>query len=207
MAANERLSWVRRSLGEARKLSMEERGRLEGEQAELREKQKSLDDQWGLYKAKQLELEVKSPINGVVVTWDLRNRLIHRPVQRGQVLLRVADPDGLWQLELHMPENRMGHLIQAQQNLHDLEVSYILATEPGTTHYGTVQEIHRSAEIRGDEGNTVLMKVAIDKSDLPDLRPGATVTAQVYCGRRPFGYVLLHDVISFIQSRILFRYF
>ena len=88
-----------------------------------------------------------------------------------------------------------------------LEVSYILATEPGTTHYGTVKEIHRSAEVHGDEGNTVLIKVAIDKSELPDLRPGATVTAKVYCGRRPLGYVLLHDVIAFIQSRILFRYF
>jgi hypothetical protein len=88
-----------------------------------------------------------------------------------------------------------------------LEVSYILATEPGKVRYGTVTEIHRSAEIRGDEGNTVLIKVAIDKSDVPDPRPGATVTAQVYCGRRSLGYVLLHDVIAFIQSRVLFRYF
>jgi hypothetical protein len=88
-----------------------------------------------------------------------------------------------------------------------LEVSYILATEPGKTRYGKVTEIHRSAEIRGDEGNTVLIKVAIDKSDVPDPRPGATVTAQVYCGRRSLGYVLLHDVVAFIQSRILFRYF
>ena len=88
-----------------------------------------------------------------------------------------------------------------------LPVTYILATEPGKPHYGIVKEIHRSAEVRGDEGNTVLIKVAIDKADLPDLRPGATVTAQVFCGYRPLGYVLLHDVIAFIQSRILFRYF
>ena len=88
-----------------------------------------------------------------------------------------------------------------------LPVTYILATEPGTLHYGTVQEIDRSAEVRGDEGNTVLIKVAIDKADLPDRRPGATVTAQVFCGYRPLGYVLLHDVIAFVQSRILFRYF
>jgi hypothetical protein len=142
----------------------------------------------------------------------LRNRLIQRPVQRGQVLLRVADPGGPWQLELHMPESRMGHIVKRQQALYDewddrLEVSYILATEPGTTRYGRVEEIHRSAEVRGDEGNTVLIKVAIDKSELPQLRPGSTVTAKVSCGRRPLGYVLLHDVIAFVQSRILFRYF
>ena len=208
MAKNERLVAGQRSLVEEKKLSIEERNRLGGEQAELKQRQQTLDAQWGLYKAKQQELEVKSPINGLVVTWDLRNRLIHRPVQRGQVLLRVADPDGPWQLELHMPENRMGHLVKAQQTLNDqLQVSYIFATEPGTTHDGTVKEVHRSAEVRGDEGNTVLIKVAIDESNLPHLRPGATVTSQVYCGRRPLGYVLLHDVIAFVQSRILFRYF
>ena len=87
-------------------------------------------------------------------------------------------------------------------------VSYILATEPGTTHWGTVKEIHRSAEVRRpDEGNTVLIKVAIDKTELPNLRPGATVTAHVYCGKQPLGYVLLHDVIAFIETKVLFRYF
>ena len=94
-----------------------------------------------------------------------------------------------------------------------LEVTYILATEPGTRHKGRVAEIHRSAEVRGDEGNTVLIKVAIDKAEMKQLReqqklrPGAAVTAKVYCGRRPLGYVLLHDLISFVQSRILFRFF
>jgi hypothetical protein len=110
-----------------------------------------------------------------------------------------------------MPEDRMGHVVKARQaSEKPLEVSYILAMEPGTTHYGTVKEIHRSAEVRADrpdEGNTVLIKVAIDKKELPSLRPGATVTAKVYCGRRPLGYVLLHDLIAFVQSRILFRFF
>ncbi len=328
LANSERLAAVQHSLVVEKKLSVDERIRLEGERAELEQKGLAFDNQWALYKVKQLELDVKSPINGLVVTWDLRNRLIHRPVQRGQVLLRVADPDGPWQLELHMPENRVGHIVAFQrdlyeqsreklremlreetraklgeaaaaedvdkavetalaavpdENLHEkivaqlrqrlagqlqavvanvtdqelhakldavlreksyddartklqailpevtdaelagrlrdliteapeassdaLKVSYILATEPGTTRFGTVKEIHRSAEVRGDEGNTVLIKVAIDKSELPNLRPGATVTAQVYCGQRPLGYVLLHDVIAFVQTKVLFRYF
>ena len=31
----------------------------------------------------------------------------------------MADPDGPWQLELHMPENRMGHIVEAQQALYE----------------------------------------------------------------------------------------
>jgi hypothetical protein len=307
------------------KLPVDERVRLQGELGELNESVRSLTAQLELYTTEQAELQVTSPIDGVVITWDLHNRLIKRPVQKGQELLRVADPSGPWWIELRVPEQRIGHIVAEQEKkydaareklrtllreetraklgeaasdedvekavdialagvpdekLHDqilgifrqrldnelqqilkdvtdepmraklgevlrqptydearaklkeilpdvadgelaarlrslpneesddqLKVSYILATEPGTTHYGTVVEIHRSAEIRGDEGNTVLVKVAIDKSELPDLRPGAGVTAKVYCGRRALGFVLFQDVIAFIQSRILFRYF
>ena len=51
-----------------------------------------------------------------------------------------------------------------------LEVSYILATEPGTRHEGRVVEIHRSTEVSGDEGNTVLMKVSLDREEMKQLR-------------------------------------
>jgi hypothetical protein len=36
-------------------------------------------------------------------------------------------------------------------------------------------------------------------------RPGATVVARIHCGRRALGYVWLHEVWEFIQSRVLFR--
>jgi hypothetical protein len=88
-----------------------------------------------------------------------------------------------------------------------LSVSYQMATHPGVTYYGTVEEIEQNAEVRGDEGNTVLIKVAIDKDELPgSLRPGAEVTANVACGRRSLGYVIFHDLIAFIQN-VWFRWF
>ena len=100
----------------------------------------------------------------------------------------------------------MGHITAAQHDIQpDLKVTYILASDPGTKHVGAIQEIHQSAEVHGEEGSTVLIKVKIDKNDLPPVRPGTTVTAKVYCGRRAIGYVWFHDVLAFIQSRILFR--
>ena len=54
----------------------------------------------------------------------------------------------------------------------------------------------------------MLIKVGgVEKAELPDLRPGATVTGKVYCGRRAVGYVWLHDFFAYIQSRIFFRWF
>ena len=192
-------------------LKPDDKSRLYGELAEAKEKVQSFEAQAKLYDAKLADLEIRSPIDGQVVTWDLRNRLLLRPVQKGQTLLRVADPNGPWQLELHMAEDRMGHIARAEQLVekqHEkLPVTYILATEPGTSRHGEVKEIQQVAEVRGEEGNTVLIKVGVDMAELDamHMRPGATVTAKVYCGRRSLGYVWFHDVLAFIQSRVLFR--
>ncbi|MBN2474172.1 MAG: HlyD family efflux transporter periplasmic adaptor subunit [Pirellulales bacterium] len=356
-------------LGSGGTLTRDKRAEVSGDIAKLRVELANYEEQLELYDRQLEDLKVTSPINGQVVTWDLYDRLNRRPVQRGQVLLRVADPSGPWRVELQMADDRMGHIRMAQQAMYDqlrdklrevtrkrqadepeldveaavekvtdrqlvpklrelladellpdlrnaigeilerdqpalpavdetpaaegtaetttaspeetvdpppqesavetsgkslltaelrftlqgvvdaidagscsyeqararvqrlmvglpdgelrqglrdalddglddrLPVTYILAIDPSNKLPGKVEEIHLNAEVRGDEGNTVLIKVAIDKEQLPDLRPGATVTANVYCGRRPIGYVWFHDLIAFVQSRILFRYF
>jgi len=329
-----------------RKLSAEDKARLNGEIMTARAKLESLLLQRRNYAEQEKELQVKSPCDGVIVTWDVHNRLIDRPVQRGQVLMRVADPNGPWQLELHMSDDRMGHIVrelnktrakvrdrlrvvlgdqmrdQVRQKLRSelaagsktdavspansgarlasssttvvatsqelasndkastdpasqtsatpagadsaapsqpggvaesdldrqveqqlpsrlekevntvlagvrddqlaakllevsgekmedrLKVPYIVATDPSTTHYGYVKDMHLVAEVRGEEGNTVMIKVEINKEDLKeeDRRPGASVTAKVECGRRAIGYCWFHDLLAFFR-KTWFRWF
>jgi hypothetical protein len=358
------------------KMPPEERSRRLSEISELEVNIIHLRAQRDLQLLKKSELMVKSPIDGTVMTWLLKERLNARPLQMGQELMRIADLGKEWQLELHMPDQRMGFVEAAQQDLYlkereelrkllleeeqataaktaanapadaaakvpdtsqpaadgtapatgpvapaagessstpgesaknppeaapaedllaakvdaelakipddklhdrwsqyakakldaqlqeilkdfpdgdakqklsevllqpnyeqaweqlsalikdlpvdklksklaaidqmkfvDETVTFILATDPATKLKGRITEITKSAEIHGDEGNTVLIKVAIDKSQIKDLQAGATVTAQVRCGRRPLGYVWFHEIVSFIQSKILFRYF
>jgi multidrug efflux pump subunit AcrA (membrane-fusion protein) len=205
-----------RSIDSARsdyKLSDSEKSRLAGQAAQLQALRKSLEQQVELAKQKLAQLKAISPIAGQVVTWQVRDRLVHRPVQRGQVLMTIADPTGPWQLELHVPEDRMGYVAgakrdaEAKHSPEPLKVTYILATNPGQKRAGSVAEIHTTAEVRGDEGNTVLVRVTINKDDLTaaELRPGATVTAKIDCGQRALGYVWFHDVVNFVQSKILFK--
>ena len=113
-----------------------------------------------------------------------------------------------------MPEDQVGYVLESQQELGEqLQVTYNLATDPGTERTGRVIEVHRAAEVRGEEGSTVLVKVALDDDpaalageQLAAYRhAGAELQARVHCGRRSLGYVLFHDLIAFIQSRILFR--
>ena len=83
--------------------------------AEAEQKLISLQAQAEIQRSKVADLEVYSPIDGQIVTWDLKNRLEGRPVQRGQALLRIANPKGDWELDLHMPEDRMGHIARAEK--------------------------------------------------------------------------------------------
>ncbi len=199
---------------------------LESEIAESKQIVKSYQNQYDIAVQKSQRLVVASPLAGTVLTWKASEKLIGRPVEKGQVLLSVADPTGDWELELKMPEDRMGHIVRAQRALREanagtsaspsdqqaLTVEYIVATDPGNTHYGTIREIHSIAEVHGEDGNVVLIRVTINKKDITiensesRPRPGATVTAKIHCGRTSLGYSLFHDLVSWFQSRVLFRF-
>ncbi len=157
-------------------------------------------------------LEVKSPIDGQVLTWDLKQRLEHRPVQKGGFLLRVADMQGPWEVDLNMPDEYMGHIARAENALKTagdgkLPVAYTVAAAPGARQKGTVKEIELIANPEKEE-NVVLIRVAINKDDIQpaDRVAGATVSGKVHCGRCSWGYRLFHDLFARIQTTI-FRFF
>jgi multidrug efflux pump subunit AcrA (membrane-fusion protein)/GAF domain-containing protein len=210
-SSEEQLVATRRALLEDKGLSSDEKNRMAGRAAQLQREIESLEQQQRLYEVKKKDLEVRSPIDGVIVTWQVRDRLMLRPVEKGQVLMSVADKTGEWELEIHMSDDRLGHinraLVEAQKEGRELQVDYILATDPGTRHYGTVREIHEQAEVRGEKGNTVLVRITIDptRHEKEELGAGATVTARINCGPHALGYVWFHDVLAFIQTQILFR--
>lgn len=189
-----------------RSLSTVDRNYYRAQANEFTEKLASLREQGRLLLERKEHMKVKSPIAGYVVTWDVEDLLLQRPVSRGEVLMTIANSKGDWELEVLMPENRMGHVMRAVKDKdQDLGVEYITATTPDKPLHGTVREIHRAAEMDEAEGHVVRILVDIDKNDLTDPRPGATVTAKVHCGRRSIGYVWLHELFEWFQSRVLFH--
>jgi signal transduction histidine kinase len=158
-------------------------------------------------------------MDGVVISWDVRRRLVEkRPISRMQYVLEIADLEGAWQLELLMPEKKMGYIMERRKRQPDvpLRVEFVLATKPAQKFYGMVTEIHDRAEVRSSSDNaraaavnTVSIKVSIDdlESLRSDLYPGAECSARIDCGKRPLGYVLFYEVIVYVQKNILFRWF
>jgi multidrug efflux pump subunit AcrA (membrane-fusion protein) len=207
-ASAEQLAAVDRALfDEAKRLTAEERARLSGERSQLREQLASLDRQLELYAEKRRQLTVVSPIDGEITTWSADDLLESRPVRQGQQLLTVAAVGGPWELELRVPDDRSGRVVEAARaSAEPLRVTFSPAVSPGTMREGRVVEVQNSAELRGEDGNTVLVRVAIVADDLPQRRPGAEAAAHIHCGRRPVGYVWLFDVYNFVRNRVLFRW-
>ena len=206
LAARERVAALERELLGNQASNPEVQDRLSGELFQLNKTVESIEKQLELYEQKQQQLTITSPIRGQLVTWQVREKLLHRPVRQGQALMTVVDPSGQWELEVEMPQRRIGHIKQAAENSDEpLPVVFMLATHPGQEFTGHVKEIGQVVDTSTSQETTVVVRVAIDKVDLPELRPGTTVTARVVCGRCPLGYVWLHDVIEFVQSQVLFR--
>ncbi len=206
-SAQEQLQSFDRTLVEQGKhMKVDERNRIAGQRAETKQKLAALDQQIRVVTLQHEKLKVLCPIAGEITTWNVEELLLRRPVRQGQVLLQVAETTGEWELELRMPEDRAGYLSEARRDMgKDLKVTYRLATDPGVDHEGRVTEVHEIADIRGEEGNTVMVKVAINKADLDYLRPGADVMAKIYCGRRSIGLRLvprchqLHPLAGVVQ--------
>jgi hypothetical protein len=192
---------------------------LTGRIGQLIETRLALEEQRQLLNEKERLLTVTSPIDGRVVTWKVRDLIENRPVRRGQRLMEIADPSSPWELEIYVPEAKMGHVVQRLQELRagdpeaQLEVSFILETHSDKRLVGKVHEIDTIAQVHGESGNTVRMVVAFEQEDLKQLVPdpanqlkvGADVKAKILCGKRAIGYVWFSDLFEFVQSRILFR--
>jgi biotin carboxyl carrier protein len=183
----------------------EKYNQLTADEAEAQEQLNSLAQQHEVLKAQREELLVRSPLTGQVVTWNVRQTLQSRPVQRGQVLLQVADTTGPWVLEVEVPDDRVGHVLEARgRDPANLAVSFMLATEPGVVYRGKMEKLALATDVRPPDKATVLMTVAVDRDQIRGLRPGATVVAHIDCGRRSLGFVWFHGIWETLQRRVFF---
>lgn len=189
-----------------------ERIRINGQLAQYVERERTLKIQKSILEARNEDLKVRAPIDGTVMTFQLENTLKSRPVQPGQILLEIAQPDGELQLELQMPEKYMGHIEDYKRKIREndpeapLKVKFVMTVDPSNSHNATVMEEHDRAENRGGEETTVEILASIDDpAELPEAAcAGMGVSAKVYCGKRSLGYVCFNELVAFLQKTVFF---
>lgn len=180
-------------------------GQLAAEEEELKELLSSQEKQIAIVRKQHEWLTVRSPIHGRVLTWNTQERLEDRPVTRGQRLLRVADTNGPWVVELSVPDRDIAHVIAADRETSDaLLCSFTPAGSDDHRYHATVESIAGRTEVLDGKTATVRVVATIETEKSLTLRPGATVFARVDCGTRSLGYVLFHDLFQTIRRVLWF---
>ncbi|MBN2447345.1 MAG: HlyD family efflux transporter periplasmic adaptor subunit, partial [Phycisphaerae bacterium] len=135
------------------------------------------------------QARVRSPIDGIVVTGDLRRR-VGGPITQGEPLFEIAALNN-WTLELAIPESASGEMAAG------LSGRFASNARPEQTEAFRLTRVRPSAEIR----NTANVFVAEADAGLSAdwLRPGLQGTAKLTCGRRPVWWVTLHKVIDYLH--------
>ena len=99
-------------------------------------------------------------------------------------MLTIADLDGPWIIELRVPDDRIGHVLEAEDERtrsksdEQLAASFLLATEPGKSHVGKVEKISLAADTDKTPdkatGTTVEVTVSFDRGNF---RPTSSAQA------------------------------
>ena len=147
------------------------------------------------------KLEVRSPIKGRIVTWQLNKLLDDRPVSRGQLLMSVADTDGDWYGELEVRDYRIGNVIRASDDASStLEVEFTFVSNPTVELDGELVSVDQNTS-ENVEGLPIVRVIShLDSSNRTEFRPGAKIIANIHCGTKSLGYVWFHELIDSVRK-------
>ena len=146
----------------------------EAQQAALKKQQ--LSRQYELISQRLGQLEVASPIDGVVISGDLE-RFVGSPLERGQTLIEVAPMDKLI-IEVEIPEHEIGYVSKGADTR--IKIDAI----GGESIRLPLEELYPSAELR-DDRNVFIGRIRIDNAD-QKLKPGMRGEGTTYGPLRPW---------------------
>ncbi len=152
--------------------------------AELEARRFELESDLLRHRRKQLEL--RSPIDGVVLSGDLRDSA-GAPLSRGQQLLEIAAL-GRQRVEIAVPQSEIA-FVAADQTL-----IFQLHAFPDRQFDAKVRRVRPSAEVR-DGANVFIAEATIDDPEHL-MRPGMKGRAWVCSGQASLGWVLFHRPIA-----------
>jgi len=176
---------------------------LSAEESDLEAQFKGLTAQLALIHKQSEFLIVKAPFNGRVDRWDLNQALADRPVTHGQYLCDVLDIDGDWTIELNIPDDVAGYVLNAQSRK-PCPVSYLFRTASDRTYQSHLENISNSVQLDHDGQPVVQSRMPADTDGKSQFRVGAGVLARIHCGKRSLGFVYLREVIEFIRRNTWF---
>jgi hypothetical protein len=174
-------------------------------------------------------LWLRSPLDGVVLTPDFREKLTGASVKESQPLMRIgtytpgAKKNDLkdWEVELKIPQKHVGQVLSAFSRIKPgeaLDVDIMLRSDPTRMYKGklTRNKVAAEATPNRDDNNeaepVTMAWVRLYGNDIPagyELPPealiaGVEVRTRIRCGDRAMGYSLFYGVWEFLYEKVVF---
>lgn len=137
-------------------------------------------------------LEIRSPIAGVVVSGDLKESE-GMPMSRGQTLFEIA-PLGQMVVEIAVPEADVTHVRKG------MDVNFYVHALPNRTMTGKIARLHPRAELRNHD-NAFIAEVNV-RDDQNVLRPGMRGQAKIFSTRHPLAWNLFHKAYHALRHAL-----
>lgn len=135
-------------------------------------------------------LEIKSPVDGIVVAGSL-NWTEGAPLEIGEALFEIAPLDRMI-VEVAVPDSDISHVREGQS------VHIQLDALPGSALSLLLERIHPRAEIRDDANIFVAQAPLENKNGL--LRPGMKGRARIRTARQPVYWILFHKPWNLLRK-------
>ena len=152
-----------------------------------------------LVRQEQKALILRSSRDGIVRQLDAKETLTGRVVVIGQPLLEVIDPTAGWNVELDIPDDQIGYVID--QDAEQPGCTFRLLSSPTQVHEGLVDSIDQSAQLNETGKSIVRANVLITPDQADGFRRGASVVAKIDCGRQPAAFVLFRGLVQWWRSQ------
>ncbi len=132
-------------------------------------------------------LEIRSPIDGMVISGDWRQSE-GMPLSRGEKLFEIA-PTTQMIFEIHVPENEIQYVRAGMI----VTMSPHASPSPGRSGHrwaGRITHIHPRAELRDHDNGFIAEVLVVNQDDV--LQPGMRGRATIYSDKRTIGWSLFH---------------
>lgn len=154
-----------------------------------------------LYKYRIDRSTLISPVSGVVIEGDLRQR-VNGVLEKGEVLFEIAPLDAM-RAELLVPASRIGDVRSRLEHPNDPSRGELASvSHPGEFIGFTVERIEPEAEVV-DGQNIFRVRVSLDEVT-QWLRPGVEGEAKVHVSKRSYAYLWTRDTVNWVRMKLWF---
>ncbi|QDV23507.1 efflux RND transporter periplasmic adaptor subunit [Aureliella helgolandensis] len=210
LVTRERIAEKNHQLSLGRDLTAQQSDQLEGELQQLRISEGSLSQQLEIVREQIHSLVVTAAADGKIASWDVRNRLLNRPIRAGDLLLTSFAPESPWALRIAIPDHRVGLVTDAMEaSAEGVRVEFSLSSHPDQLCEGLVHRLAAQAVVDRENApsgtppqHVIYTDAVVSSAVLPLKKDGAIARASIHCGQVPAAWLVFRDAYLATRSSL-----